>query len=384
MSDTWVDYKLEDIAEFKYGKSLSEPNREPGIIPVVGSGGVAGFHNKSIVKSGIVVGRKGSIGTVQWFDGPFFPIDTVYFVDKIKPGFDLKYFYYFLQSFGLENYNSDAAVPGLSRALVYSLKAKFPSIEIQKKIASILSQYDQLIDINAKRIAILEKTAEQLYKEWFVRMRFPGYENTKFEKGIPDGWSIANFGDFVVDKREGIKKEKIRDEDTYVGLEHLPIKSLVLNSWGKGQDIDSDKLKFKSDDILFCKIRPYLHKVAIASIDGICSTDTIIMRPKKDFYLFYAASIAFSDFFIDFATITANGTKMPRADWKVLKKFPCLNPGDDLLANFHKVASPIFKECNSLIMQNKILETSRNYLLPRLISGQLSVEHLTEAIKETT
>lgn len=105
--------------------------------------------------------------------------------------------YYYLKILGLDKYNTDAAVPGLNRNLAHNIKIQIPDLETQEKIAHILSTYDELIENNNRRIQILEKSAEEIYKEWFVRMRFPGHENTKFEKGIPEGWEVKRIGNII-------------------------------------------------------------------------------------------------------------------------------------------------------------------------------------------
>ena len=118
-----------------------------------------------------------------------------HFIDSVDKQSDLKFIYYLLTTLKLEEYNNDAAVPGLNRNLAHKLKLQIPDLETQRKIADVLSTYDELIENNNRRIEILEKTAEEIYKEWFVRMRFPGHENTKFIKGIPEGWEVKRVGD---------------------------------------------------------------------------------------------------------------------------------------------------------------------------------------------
>lgn len=312
-----------------------------------------------------------------------FPDSIIGFLPDKKKA-DLKFIKYCLDTYKIQiqSISQGATQDNLSLEKLRSINFLVPELSTQKMIGSVLFNYDQLIENNTKRIAILEQMAEQIYKEWFVRMRFPGHQNTKFIKGIPEGWEVIQFQKIVQEIRKGIKKEQINPNIEYVGLEHLPVKSLILSNWGKGEDIDSDKLRFETNDILFCKIRPYLHKVAIAPFNGICSTDTIIMRPLKPEYQHYSSLIAISNVFVDFADITSNGTKMPRADWKVLKKFQCLYPGEELLLKFNKMVTPLLEECKILMGQNKTLESSRNLLLPRLISGKLSVEKLSATLQE--
>ncbi len=291
---------------------------------------------------------------------------------------DASYLYYILNSAlfreQVKSSATGATVKHTAPERIYKCKLLFPPLPTQKRIADILSAYDELIDNNNRRMALLEQMAEQIYKEWFVRFRFPGYENAKFVKGIPEGWRPVKFSELIEEKRRNIKKEKLSPNDLYLGLEHLPIKSLVIKDKSTAATIDSDKLAFEKGEILFSKIRPYLHKVGISFFSGICSSDTIVLNPKDEKYQYYCAQIAFSKDFIDFATTTSKGTKMPRADWKVLKKFPILLPPEELLVHYQQTASTIYKQCEVLVNLNEKLLSTRDLLLPRLISGQLSVE----------
>ena len=142
------------------------------------------------------------------------------------------------------------------------------------------------------------------------------------------------------------------------------------------ESIQSDKLLFKDRDILFCKIRPYLHKVALAHFAGACSTDTIIIRPKKVEYEGLILFTVFSTTFIELATASAKGTKMPRADWDFLKKLEILLPSNNILATFQTQFDSYFALICNYLNGNERLKQSRNLLLARLLSGKLSVENL--------
>src|SRR5262249_18331450 len=158
---------------------------------------------------------------------------------------------------------------------------RFPKITIQRKIAAILSAYDDLIENNERRIALLEKMAEEIYREWFVRMRFPGRKQMKFEKGVPEEWKVFRIENLSDEIRRGVRKKDLSDETKYLGLEHLPRKSFSITESETANAVQSDKLLFAQRDILFGKIRPYLHKVALANFSGACSTDIIVIRPKQ-------------------------------------------------------------------------------------------------------
>lgn len=256
------------------------------------------------------------------------------------------------------------------------LKIPFPEIKTQRKIAAILTAYDDLIETNKRRIALLEKMAEQIYCEWFVRMRFPGHEKTKVVKGVPEGWKLLSISKISDEIRNGVKKKDLSAEEKYLGLEHIPQKSIAIVESSKTDSIDSDKLRFQYGDVLFGKIRPYLHKVALAHFSGVCSTDTIVIRPKEKIFEGFLLFTVFSETFINFATTASTGTKMPRADWDFLKKLEIKIPGQHLLEAFQNHFENFFSQITSLLKSNETLILTRDLLLPRLLSGKLSVENL--------
>jgi type I restriction enzyme S subunit len=254
--------------------------------------------------------------------------------------------------------------------------ADYPSNQIQKKIAAILSAYDELIGCNKRRIALLEKLAEDIYREWFVRFRFPGHDKVKVVKGIPKGWEPQTLGSFAREIKMGVKKKDLTDDEKYLGLEHIPRRSIAIDEWTTASTVDSNKLCFQERDILFGKIRPYLHKVAFAHFSGVCSSDTIVIRPKEKIYEGYLLFTVFSDTFIELATIASKGTKMPRADWEFLKKLDLIVPDRNLLEVYQAQFEEIFSQIVNLLRANELLTSLRDRLLPRLISGNLPVEKL--------
>ena len=191
----WEEKRLGEIAPFKYGKAMTADKRIFGNFNVFSSAGICGKSKMYLAKRGIIIGRKGSVGTVYYSESPFFCIDTAFYVDEIDPQYSMKFLYYYMKLLHLENYNNDAAVPGLNRNLAEKLKILCPDLPTQERIADILSVYDELIEANNCRIELLEQAAQELYKEWFIRFRFPGYENVKFENGLPEGWTVKRIGD---------------------------------------------------------------------------------------------------------------------------------------------------------------------------------------------
>ena len=189
MRDKARNAHLGDFVQFVYGKGLPACDRKPGAVPVYGSGGIVDTHNQALVQGpGVVVGRKGTIGSVYWADRDFYPIDTTYYVVPKTEDTRLRYIYYLLKTLPLARMNTDAAVPGLNRSNALQLKVSIPSLPTQDRIGDILSAYDDLIENNRRRIHLLERATRLLYKEWFVHLRFPGHEHTPITDGVPEGW----------------------------------------------------------------------------------------------------------------------------------------------------------------------------------------------------
>jgi type I restriction enzyme S subunit len=156
----WRVGKVEQLLELAYGKALKATDRIAGIIPVYGSGGVTGYHNEALVNTpSIVIGRKGTVGSLYWEDRPFFPIDTVFYVKTKEP---LTYCFYQLQLLGMKDMNTDGAVPGLNRNNVYRLPIILPSHEALLAFDEIVSPLRQKIFTNSEQAQTLANLRDTL------------------------------------------------------------------------------------------------------------------------------------------------------------------------------------------------------------------------------
>ena len=260
-------------------------------------------------------------------------------------------------------------------------EVSLPPLPVQGKIAAILSAYDNLIENNTRRIAILEEMARALYREWFVEFRFPGHEASRMVASrlglIPEGWQVASLGDICHEMRVGVDPVDVDPETPYLGLEHLPRRSVAVVDWGAANDVQSGKLKFQAGDILFGKIRPYFHKVAVPPVSGVCSTDAIVIKPNSDELFGLVLGCVSSDDFVAYATKTSQGTKMPRANWDVLTMYPIALPPSAMVCQFDKFIRSLVLQIHNLIFHSRNLRAQRDLLLPRLVSGQVEVERIT-------
>ena len=168
LSTSWAEVSLGKICEFKYGKSLPELKRTGGNIPVFGSNGIIGQHNEAITDgSTIVIGRKGSLGEVNFSNVSCWPIDTTYYIDKSATDTDLKWLAYQLSALGLTKLNKAAAVPGLNREDAYRQRLLLPPLEEQRRIAEILDRAQSLISKRREAIAQLDTLTQAIFIEMF-------------------------------------------------------------------------------------------------------------------------------------------------------------------------------------------------------------------------
>jgi type I restriction enzyme, S subunit len=286
----------------------------------------------------------------------------------------------------IQSFSNGATVHHLNMADIRSFELpQIPLLPVQRRIESILSAYDDLIENNTRRIKILEEMAQLLYREWFVNFRFPGHQQVPMVESaiglIPKGWEPKQLGEIAQEIRRGISPDSVDPKTPYFGLEHLPRKSIALSEWGKAGEVQSTKLAFRKGEILFGKIRPYFHKVGVAPINGICSSDTIVIQPKDSKFFSVVLSCVSSEDFVNHATQTSQGTKMPRANWDVLVKYPVVIPPSDLLNQFNELVETTVQQIQNLVFKNKNLTKTRDLLLPKLISGEIDVESFESAIE---
>ena len=197
----WEVKKL-GIYNIKYGKGLPKNQRKNGNVPVVGSSGIVGYHEKALAKGpGIVIGRKGNVGSVYFLKEDFFPIDTVFYIESLPSAEEAKYLHYVISQYDFDQLMSDSAVPGLNINLLKDVVIPFPNPKEQTRIATVLSWFDDLIENKRKQNEILEKIAMAIFKSWFIDFEpFQDEEfvyNEELDMEIPKGWDVGTLGNLV-------------------------------------------------------------------------------------------------------------------------------------------------------------------------------------------
>ncbi|WAU74720.1 restriction endonuclease subunit S [Acinetobacter sp. TR11] len=375
--DGFNETTLGQILTFQRGFDITKKEQTLGEVPIVSSSGISSYHNEFKVKApGVVIGRKGTLGTVHFISQNFWPHDTTLWVKDFKDN-DPKFTYYFLQTLHLEKFDTGSSNPTLNRNHAHKIKVLFPNICIQKKIAAILSAYDDLIENNKKRIQILEDMAQELYKEWFVRFRFPDWENTEFEKGVPKGWDVVELKDIAVECSKSTKAGEHLENRYYLPLDVMSTKAFLPDDHYDYQEAQSSLVTFEKGEIIFGAMRPYQHKVNIAPFNGITRTTCFVIKPKNEYVFSFLYLLLFQKTTIDYAMLISNGADRPYAVWnRAFERLNLLLPTEDLLLSFNNLIKPMLDKILSFYFINRNLEETKNELLPRLISGKISVEDL--------
>ncbi len=334
--------RLGDFVALQRGHDLPDEQRRPGNVPVLGSFGITGWHNEPRAKGpGVAVGRSGaSFGVATYSPIDFWPLNTALYVVNFQ-GNDERFAYYFLKAFDFASYNSGSAQPSLNRNFVHPVSVLIPPPSEQREIANVLGALDDKIELNRRMNQTLEAMARALFKSWFVDFDpvrakaeggIPGLPKpiadlfptrlVDAELGeIPEGWVVGMLGDVAQQLRRSVQPDQIDPGTPYIALEHMPRRCIALSEWGIANGLESNKFEFQADEILFGKLRPYFHKVGVAPVDGVCSTDIVVVAPRSEPWFGLVLEHISSDTFIKHTDASSTGTKMPRTSWQEMARY---------------------------------------------------------------
>ena len=290
------------------------------------------------------------------------------------------------------NEGTGSTVSNLRIPVLEALRVPTPSLPDQLDIAETLGALDDRIALLRESNATLEAIAQALFKSWFVdfdpvHAKQQGLTPAGMDEAtaalfpvsfqesalglVPKGWRPGVLGEVVRTIKSQLHPSELRAAMNYVGLEHLPRKSLSLVNWGAADGLESAKAKFSEGDVLFGKLRPYFHKVIVAPFDGVCSTDILVCQSKQRAYYGFTAMQLFSAELIAYADRLSNGAKMPRIGWNDIAAYPLIVPSEPIASAYTAVVSPVLDRMKGNVFRAQTLATLRDTLLPRLISGQL-------------
>lgn len=263
---------------------------------------------------------------------------------------------------------------------IKKLKILIPDLPTQKRIADILSAYDDLIENNNRRIALLEKAAQELYKEWFVRFRFPGYENAKFENGLPEGWErkkISVYYDTCSGGTPSRTHEEYFESGIYPWVKTGEIKDCIIID--TDEYITEEAVKKSSAKLLPAKsVAMAMYGVNIGQLGYFdrqmtCNQACCVFSDKRSFsskhYLFqYLKSIR------EYLLLISFGAAQQNLSQELIKKIKIVMPSDYVVRAFEEKFDTIYDSIKTLMCKNQNLAKQRDLLLPRLMNGKLEVK----------
>jgi type I restriction enzyme, S subunit len=297
---------------------------------------------------------------------------------------------------------------GTTHQTIYYPEAKafhvcLPPITEQKRIAHILSTLDDKIDLNCRMNATLEAMSQAIFKSWFVdfdpvRQKAAGKQPVgmdaqtaalfpdSFEDSeigdVPTGYEVGRLGDVAEHPRRAARPGEIPSGTPYIGLEHMPRRCIALSDWGAADGVESNKFEFRKGEILFGKLRPYFHKCGVAAVDGVCSTDIVVVRPRSREWSGFVLGHMSSDAFVAYTNACSTGTKMPRTNWEDMSRYEILLPPQGIADAFNAIVQDAVDSIASRIHQSQTLAALRDALLPGLLSGEVRVPEAAEVVEE--
>ncbi len=188
---------------------------------------------------------------------------------------------------------------------------------------------------------------------------------------IPKGWEVGKLTDVAEHPRRGVQPNDINLETSYIALENMPKRCIALSEWSTAVGVGSNKYEFRRGEFLFGKLRPYFHKVGIAPVGGVCSTDIVVVAPNANFWSSFVLFCISSDEFVAYTDQTSTGTRMPRTSWKTMGQFEICLPTESLAALFQSIAQPMIDRIIANCHESRALAILRDTLLPKLVSGEL-------------
>lgn len=384
MSENWRSSTWGEEISLEYGKSNRTYNAEKGRFRVYGSNGPIGWTDTALVNEpGVVLGRKGAYRGVQFSRTPFFVIDTAYYV-KPKNSNDIKWLYYAIISDKLGEIDDGSPIPSTTRSAVYVREIEVPPIKLQKAIASILGSLDDKIDLNRRTNETLEAMARALFRDWFVdfgptRAKMAGeapylapelwelFPDRLDDEGKPEGWHIASI-DFLCRIKSG--KRPPNKETSPSDENPIPVYG------GNG-------ISWFTKNILFDQ--PFLITGRVGTLGTVfrvnekcwVSDNALCLFPKIDSYFEYLYFLISG---IDFQILNSGSTQ-PLLTQSSLSSQECILPAEEIITIFHAQASVWFEKQQQLEKESRTLAQLRDLLLPKLMSGEISIRDAEKMVE---
>ena len=384
----WETLPLGNVLTFQRGFDITKAEQSDGPYWVISSSGPKSTNEQFKVEGpGVIIGRKGSLGTVFYSGANYWPHDTTLWVKDFH-GNNPKFAYYFLQTMGLERLDAGSSNPSLNRNHIHTIPVLWPSPPIQRRIAGILSAYDDLIENSQRRIKILEEMARRLYREWFVYFRFPGHEGCRLVQSplgeIPEGWEVKVFTEIADVLSGGTPKTDVPQywdgEIPFFTPRDVPDCFYLQDTDKHVSDIGLAKCAsaLYPPDTVFITARGTVGKVALPAVNMAMNQSCYALRgktgvPQRFLFLMMLQQV-------DYLKTNTGGATFDTIVVDTFRRMQVVSPSQAIASQFSELIDPIFEQVNTLQRQIQNLRRTRDLLLPRLLSGQIDVEALQEPV----
>ena len=409
----WSEYSIQEFAPLTYGKALPSRLRDgSGRCPVFGSNGVIGYHNQALTEAPtIVVGRKGTAGSVHYSAIPCWPIDTAFYHEEEDEELAL-HKYYALSIVGLHRMNFDSAVPGLNRDTAHSVRIRVPPMRERRRIARALGALDRKIELNRRMCETLEEMAQALFNSWFVDFE-PVYAKMEdrwhqgeslpglpaeiyhlFPDGlidselgpIPVGWCSLALDELADHLREAI--DPGRSPEREYALYSIPAFDVDKNpEMARGDAIRSNKFTVKSGTVLLSRLNPEIERIWLVGNRvgelAIASTEFAVLRPKPPINPPFLYCSLRSDHFHStlVGLVTGTSKSHQRVRPQALAAVNMLVPSPKVLSKFSSIASPWLDQVLALRCSTQRLTALRDTILPKLMAGEVRLPESTVRVE---
>ena len=331
----------------------------------------------------IVFGRKGAVDRhlyvnneqENWMQGSDC-IRLRFFTKEVVPRFIS---YSFLteahQKWMLAQAGNKATMASLNHDIIKRIVLRLPSPKVQEATVAILSAYDDLIENNRRRMALLEEAARQLYREWFIRLRFPGHEHRRITNGVPEWWERKRLAEVAEINRESLPNS-FDAEIEYIDISSVTPGNINETTRCDFRDAPSRARRVvQHGDIIWSCVRPNRRSYAVIWQPGsslIVSTGFAVITPMSIPTAFLLQTTT-TDAFVGYLGNHARGAAYPAVVAGDFERFEILIPRSSLVAAFNEQAEPLLSQAHTLRLQNGRLRAARDLLLPRLMNGGIAV-----------
>lgn len=341
-----ADATLGEIVAFANGRARPAKGSAYRTYGANGVIGTSGDFNAA--PHSTIIGRVGTYcGAVHYTPEPCWVTDNA-IIASPREGVNPRYVYYLLKRLGLNRYRIGSGQPLLTHGILNRLTTTRLTRAEQDSAASALGALDDKIEVNDRIAACADA---------LIRAR---YDAAAPRTSI----RIGELGDLV---RTNVPPARISHTENYIALEHMPKRHMWLSTWTDASDITSAKRRFASGDILFGKLRPYFHKAGLAFVDGVASTDILVVRPTDPAHRGWLLAALSSDALIAHASAVGDGTRMPRAKWPDIAAFKIPWPGNAPARTFNELTTTLATRVQAATTETRTLTTLRETLLPQLI-----------------